>query len=88
MCYDTKNFKDKCETYLKKYNQKILGSVFYFFPSDFSSCLLAVSSLFFNSDLTKNRGGEGRLAGSIGKTKTETSQALPVANLQSSLRNC
>ena len=31
VCDFTNNVKDACEIYLKKYNQKVLGSVFFFF---------------------------------------------------------
>ena len=84
VCDCTNNIKDTCEIYLKKYNQKVLGSVFFF------QVIFSCSEQGYSSILTckKRRGGGGKLAWSIGETKTKTSQPLQGAHVRSYLQNC
>ena len=75
VCDFTNNVKDACEIYLKKYNQKVLGSVFFFFSSDFSCNEQGYSSI---SDLTEKRsGGGGKLAWSIRRNKNKNLPTPP-----------
>lgn len=69
------------------YNQKILGSLFNVFPGhDFSSCLFAMSSLFFKFWLNMGRGQKISVIHWKHKNKN-LPELFSVANMPSYLQN-